>query len=44
MDMYRCHMIHGFVVPRNRIGFTQLSNDGEAFAASYSQGEMIKYG
>ena len=39
----RCHMIHGFVVPRSRLAFSQLSVDGEAFAKKYINDKVTVY-
>lgn len=37
----RRHMVHGFVVPRSRLAFSQLSDDGRAWAEAYMGGNAI---
>ena len=36
-------MIHGFVVPRSRLAFSQLLVDGEAFTKKYTNDKVTVY-
>lgn len=35
LDLVRCHLVPGYVVPRSLVGFSQPTEDGVALARSY---------
>lgn len=41
----RCHCVHGYVVPREKIAFAQVEEvaEGKAFAQAYSRGMLLHY-